>query len=45
MSIQDEDIVAEFEELAAAQGDEHALEDEPDADDEDLEEDEEDEED
>lgn len=37
MSIQDEDIVAEYEELAAAHGDEHVvLEDDPDAEEEDL---------
>lgn len=38
MNIQDEDIVAEYEELAAAHGDEHlVMEDEPDAEeDEDL---------
>ncbi|MCA3696973.1 hypothetical protein [Aquidulcibacter sp.] len=46
MSIQDEDIVAEYEELAAAHGDEPVmLEDAPDAEDEDSLDDEEDEED
>lgn len=45
MSVQDEEIVAEFEEIAAAHGDEHVvMEDEPEAEEEDLE-DEEDEED
>jgi hypothetical protein len=43
MSIQDEDIVAEYEEVAAAHGDEHVvMEDEPDAEeDEDLDDEEE----
>ena len=48
MSVQDEEIVAEFEEIAAAHGDEHVvMEDELEAEEEDLgdEEDEEDEED
>ena len=45
MSVQDEEIVAEFEEIAAAHSDDHVvMEDEPEADDEDLD-DEEDEED
>ncbi|WP_395629986.1 hypothetical protein [Aquidulcibacter sp.] len=45
MSVQDEEIVAEFEEIAAAHGDERAvMEDEPEAEEEDFE-DEEDEED
>jgi hypothetical protein len=45
MSVQDEEIVAEFEEIAAAHGDEHVvMEDEPEAEEEDFE-DEEDEED
>jgi hypothetical protein len=38
MSVQDEEIVAEFEEIAAAHGDEHVvMEDEPEAEEEDLE--------
>ena len=47
MSVQDEEIVAEFEEIAAAHGDEHVvMEDEPEAEEEEEElEDEEDEED
>ena len=45
MSVQDEEIVAEFEEIAAAHGDEHVvMEDELEAEEEDLD-DEEDEED
>jgi hypothetical protein len=37
MSVQDEEIVAEFEEIAAAHGDEHVvMEDEPEAEEEDL---------
>ena len=43
MSVQDEEIVAEFEEIAAAHGDEHVvMEDEPEAE-EDFEDEEEDE--
>ena len=38
MSVQDEEIVAEFEEIAAAHSDEHVvMEDEPEAEEEDLE--------
>jgi hypothetical protein len=44
MSVQDEEIVAEFEEIAAAHGDEHVvMEDEPEAEEEDFEDEEEDE--
>ena len=44
MSVQDEEIVAEFEEIAAAQGDEHVvMEDELEAEEEDFEDEEEDE--
>ncbi len=44
MSVQNEEIVAEFEEIAAAHGDEHVvMEDEPEAEEEDFEDEEEDE--
>ncbi|CAN1562584.1 hypothetical protein MCERH10_02729 [Caulobacteraceae bacterium] len=44
MSVQDEEIIAEFEEIAAAHGDEHVvMEDEPEAEEEDFEDEEEDE--
>ncbi|MCZ8281837.1 MAG: hypothetical protein O9286_06295 [Aquidulcibacter sp.] len=44
MSVQDEEIVAEFEEIAAAHGDEHVvMEDEPEAEEEDFEDEEDDE--
>jgi hypothetical protein len=39
MSVQDEEIAAEFEEIAAAHGDEHSvMKDDPEADEQDLEE-------